>query len=89
MPRMARVLNLIEVMRKKKKKMFLAILTATKRTVIYRSSMRIFCKWCTITTKYLMCCIKLSSYQCAEISFETIPTDKRPHLTHLSGDSLV
>lgn len=71
------------------KKTFLTKLTATKRTAIYGSSMRIFCKYCTITTKYFICCIKLSCYQCAEISFENIPTDKRPVLSHLSGDSLL
>lgn len=88
LPRMAGVLNLIEVLRIIKK-IFLMKLTATKRTAIYESSMSIFCKWCTITTKYLMCRIQLSCYQCAEISFEKIPTDKRPVLIHLSGDSIV
>jgi hypothetical protein len=32
--------------------------------------MHIFCKCCKITTKYLTCCIKLSRYQSAEISFK-------------------
>lgn len=70
-------------------KTFLTRLTDTKRTAIYGSSMRIFCKWCTVTTKYLMCCIELSCYQCAEIIFKKIQTDKHPVLSHLSGDSLV
>lgn len=39
-----------------------------KKTDIYGRSMHIFCIRCTITTKYLMCFIKLSCYQCAEIS---------------------